>query len=130
MQFTLENDGSVNLVRGYTHGCVTINEADYTQSVVLMPDRIISNWAPAGVGELSAAHLADVLDLEPEIILIGTGERLEFPERGLLAIALERGIGIECMDTSAACRTYNILVHEGRRVAAVLLIDAPRPAAG
>lgn len=122
MQFTLENDRSVYLVRACESGKVKVNEQEFSHSLILTPERIIPDWPPAVVADLSAAHLQDVLALDPEIILIGTGERLVFPDQKLLARVMQRGVGIECMDTRAACRTYNILVHEGRRVAAALLV--------
>ncbi|MGH8495026.1 MAG: Mth938-like domain-containing protein [Gammaproteobacteria bacterium] len=123
MQFTRENDRSVNLVRACAPGRVQVNEQEFSRSMILTRERIIPDWSPTVVDELCAADLDDVLALDPEIILVGTGERLRFPDQKLLARALERGVGIECMDTGAACRTYNILVQEGRRVAAALLIS-------
>lgn len=122
MQFTLESDRSAYLVRAYARGRVTVNGQEFSRSLILTPERIIPDWPPAVVDDLSVNDLEAVFALDPELILIGTGERLVFPDRKLLASVLERGVGIECMDTSAACRTYNILVHEGRRVAAALLI--------
>ncbi|HUO82109.1 MAG TPA: Mth938-like domain-containing protein [Gammaproteobacteria bacterium] len=124
MKFTLESDRSVNLVRAYAPGRIKVGGREYASSVILTPERIIPDWTPAVIADLTAAHLDEVLAVEPDIVLLGTGARLRFPAPELLAGVLGRGIGIECMDTRAACRTYNVLVHEGRRVAAALLISS------
>jgi uncharacterized protein len=124
MQFTLENDRSVNVVQAYSAGRIKVGGSEYASSVILTPERIIPDWTPAVVADLTLAHLDEVLAVDPEIVLLGTGRRLRFPPPQLLGAMLGRGIGIECMDTAAACRTYNVLVHEGRRVAAALLISS------
>lgn len=108
------------------HACapgeITINEEVIRESVVITPERIIRDWLPARFEDLEAAHLGRILELAPEIILLGTGETQRFPPAEITATVLTQGIGVEIMDTGAACRTYNILLSEGRRVAVALLL--------
>lgn len=121
MRFARENLAG-NIIRAYAAGEVTINEEIIRLSVIVTPERIIRDWLPQTFGELEAAHIARLDELQPEIIVIGTGARLQFPRPELTAGFLARGIGVEVMDTKAACRTYNILLSEGRRVVAALLM--------
>ncbi|MBI5462432.1 MAG: Mth938-like domain-containing protein [Gammaproteobacteria bacterium] len=110
------------LIRAYAPGQVTVNADVLTHSLIVSAERLIRDWPPQCFEELSAAHLHTAATLQPEILLLGTGARLRFPHPSLLAGLHSQGIGIETMDTAAACRTYNILVSEGRRVAAALLM--------
>ncbi|MBS3786461.1 MAG: Mth938-like domain-containing protein [Gammaproteobacteria bacterium] len=115
-------DGSYKIVRYGADG-VQINEQIYTQSLLLMPDQIISPWAPNCLEELNSSHLTEAQSLNPEVILLGTGMEQKFPDRAVMRPILQSGIGLEVMDTGSACRTYNILMGEGRRVVAALLIS-------
>jgi uncharacterized protein len=89
--------------------------------LILTPERLIEGWGPAEALGLGAGHFGPLIELQPELILLGTGRTQVFPEPGVYFGVLELGIGLEIMDTGAACRTYNILMAEGRRVAAGLL---------
>jgi uncharacterized protein len=111
-----------NIIRAYAAGQVTVNDEIIVTSVIVTPDRIIPDWLPHSFGELEPRHIARLEELQPEIIVLGTGFRLRFPGAEFTAGFLSRGIGIEIMDTTAACRTYNILLSEGRRVVAALLM--------
>jgi uncharacterized protein len=111
-----------NTIRAYAAGQVTINDEIISRSVIVTPDRIIHDWLPASFEELELRHFTRLDELQPEIIVLGTGVRLRFPGAEFTAGFLSRGIGVEIMDTNAACRTYNILLSEGRRVVAALLI--------
>lgn len=111
-----------NVIRAYAGGQVTVNDDIITRSVIVTPERIIRDWLPDSFGELVPGHLARLDELQPEIIVLGTGSRLRFPTPEFTAGFLSRGIGVEIMDTNAACRTYNILLSEGRRVVAALLM--------
>ena len=115
-------DGSYRIVRYGADG-VQINEQIYTQSLLLMPDQIITPWAPTRLEELNSSHLNEAQNLNPEVILLGTGIQQQFPDRTVMRSILQSGIGLEVMDTGSACRTYNILMGEGRRVVAALLIS-------
>ena len=94
----------------------------YTSSLVVSADRVIEDWPAASVEALAADHLAAIVELSPEIVLLGTGTTFAFPEAALLAPLYKAGIGVEVMDTPAACRTYNILLGEGRNVVAALVV--------
>lgn len=122
MRLSLDDGGGHNLIRSYARGRITINDITITRSVVLSPDAILDDWAPESFEDLCAADMERTLALEPEMVLLGTGARQQFPPAPVLAPLLVRGIGVEIMDTAAACRTYNIVMAEGRRVVAALLM--------
>jgi uncharacterized protein len=109
-------------ISAFAAGEITINEEVIRENVVITPERIIRDWLPERFEDLEAAHLMRLLELDPEIIVLGTGETLRFPAPEITAGALTRGIGVEVMDTGAACRTYNILHSEGRQVVVALLL--------
>lgn len=91
-------------------------------SIIITPGTLIRDWPPQTFEELQHRHFQTLVDLQPEIVLFGSGSRLRWPAAGLTAPLLSRGIGIEVMDTAAACRTYNILMADERKVAAALLM--------
>ena len=122
MKFHLDAPGGLNLIRGYGPGQLRVGERTHTSSVILTATTIIEDWRPASVQDLTAADLEPVLGLAPEVVLLGTGPHQQFPDSAILRILYEQRIGVEIMDTSAACRTYNVLVSEGRSVAAALII--------
>jgi uncharacterized protein len=111
-----------NLFTGYGEGYVEVNARRLTASVVVTADRIEENWGPAAVEHLTRAQFEALASFGPEIVLLGTGARLRFPDQALLAPLFAERIGVEVMDTRAACRTYNILLGEGRKVLAALIL--------
>jgi uncharacterized protein len=102
-------------------GYVSVNGSRYAHSVLVTPEQVIP-WAVTDAARLAAADIAALLPHEPEIALIGTGSRLGFPPAEVLRPLIGAGIGHEVMDTAAACRTYGILMAEGRRVVAALIV--------
>jgi uncharacterized protein len=110
-----------NAFTGYGEGYVMVNGERHARSIIVLADRILP-WAVPAFESLDAAHFAELLALKPEVVLLGTGERLRFPPPALIAALPAAGIGFEVMDTQAACRTYNILVAEERVVAAALVL--------
>jgi uncharacterized protein len=122
MKMHRENTARVHRITGYGAGYVAVDEQPLTRSFVVTPETLITDWAPAHVSEMDDAALEVLSALSPAIILLGSGAEQFFPPASLLAPMLTRGIGIEVMTTAAACRTYNILVAEGRAVAAGLFI--------
>ena len=122
MRFTLEASSRVNLIRAYSPAELRIGEHSVRRSCIITADKLVTDWEPATFGDLSAAHLAPVLALAPEVVLLGTGATQRFPPAAVRAAFAERGIGLEVMDLGAACRTFNILVQEERRVAALLFL--------
>ena len=111
-----------NSFTGYGSGYVAINGLRIERSV-LVRSEAIDDWAVASVGQLAPEHVQQVLAAKPEIVLLGSGARFAFPDPAVLAPLYAARIGVEVMDTPAACRTYNILAGEGRNVVAALVVD-------
>lgn len=124
VKFSLQNEPGKNLVRACTAGQVLVREHDIRRSAILTADHIVFDWPPLAAEALTPADIEAVLALEPEVILLGTGSRQRFPDPAIARAVQSAGVGFEVMDTPAACRTYNVLVQEGRRVAAAILIEA------
>ncbi len=122
MKLHLANYDQQNTFSGYGDGYVMINKVRHEQNLIVLPDRIIEPWPVASVAQLNVAHFDCVLPHKPEIILLGTGTALRFPDYALMAKIIQSGIGFEVMDSQAACRTYNILVEEDRQVAAAIIL--------
>lgn len=110
-----------NMIQAYTAEGIVINNAAYTGSLILSPDRIMEHWSPRNAAELSAADVQQIIALEPELVIIGTGSRLQFPAPSVTALLHAANIGFEVMDTAAACRAYNFTAGEGRIVVAALM---------
>ena len=123
MKFTMQGEEGANLVRAVAPGQVRVRDHDIRRSVILTADRIVFDWPPRDARAISRADIEAALALEPEVILLGTGEHQQFPDPEIARAVQSAGVGFEVMDTRAACRTYNLLVQEGRRVAAAILID-------
>lgn len=110
----------LNAFTGYGEGYVQLNGERRDTSLIVLPERVLE-WEPQSFAALAEAHFALLADLKPEVVLLGTGSRLRFPHPRLTAPLARAGIGLEVMDVQAACRTYNILMAEERRVAAALV---------
>jgi uncharacterized protein len=115
---------TLNTVTAYGPGFIEINSVRYTTAVRLTPDQPATEWNVASFEALRADDFAALLADRPEVVLFGSGARQRFPHPGLSASLARAHVGFEVMDTQAACRTYNILVAEGRRVLALLLLDS------
>jgi uncharacterized protein len=113
--------GAANVVTAYGPGWIEINAVRHDHPVLVVPDRPVEPWAPARFEALEAAHFESIGAFDPEVVLLGTGATQRFAHPRLLVALSARRIGVESMDTGAACRTYNILMAEGRRVLAALL---------
>jgi uncharacterized protein len=111
-----------NVFTGYGEGYVLINRQRFDRPMVVMPDRLWIEWGATRFETLAVEDFAALVSLECEVVLLGTGSRLRFPRPELTRPLAESGIGLEVMDVPAACRTYNILMEEGRKVAAALLL--------
>ncbi|MBU1192037.1 MAG: Mth938-like domain-containing protein [Gammaproteobacteria bacterium] len=122
MRFAEDDKDGLYRIRAYAPGSVTVNDETLTRSLVISSERLIRDWPPQSIEELAPAHLFAAAELKPEILILGTGATLRFPHPSLLAALQTQGIGVEVMDTAAACRTYNVLVNEQRRVAAALFM--------
>jgi uncharacterized protein len=122
MKLTDHSTAGTVIVRGYSPGELRLGETTLHRSCLLAADRVVEDWGPRSVNDLTMEHFDAIAALTPEVVVLGTGSRQKFPERALFAKLLTRGIGVEVMDTGAACRTYNVLVSEDRRVVAALLL--------
>ncbi len=122
MKLSLDYSTAKYAINAYEPGGITINTQVYTRSIVVSPDQLLDHWEPDHIGHINEAHIHQLIDLTPEIILLGTGMSLQFPHPALSALALQRGIGFEVMDTGSACRTFNVLAAEDRNVVAALMI--------
>lgn len=122
MHFAKQDCDSDLLVRAYQEGQITVGSQHYRRSVILTRERVLDDWRPQRYQELHDDDFQVLRNLQPEIVLLGTGPALRFPAPSLTALLLEAGIGVEVMDTAAACRTFNILLAEDRAVVAALLL--------
>jgi uncharacterized protein len=122
VKFHIESAGPHNTVTGYGEHFVTINGERHEANLVVLPDRVLP-WQAAGFDALAEEDFHVFLDMDLEILLLGTGPKQRFPHPKLTRALAEKRVGVEAMDLRAACRTYNILVAEGRRVAAALLFS-------
>jgi len=119
----LDNSSAAYLIRSYQPGRIQINETTFTHSLIITPTQLITDWPPQTHAELTPAQLSPILTLKPDVLLIGTGASLVLLPVSLYGDLINLGIGVEVMDTSAACRTFNALAAEERRVAAALIIS-------
>lgn len=120
---TLDENRAIYQIRAFKPGLIQVNETTYTQSLIVAPRQLITDWEPQTLAALTAAHFQAILTLKPAILLIGTGTKLSFPPVAIYGELINHGIGVEIMDTSAACRTYNALSAEDRNVMAALIIQ-------
>jgi uncharacterized protein len=120
VQLTRET-APANLIRAYEPGRIRVADRWLPGHLIVAPDRIIENWDVAAAADVTVADLEPALALQPQIMLLGTGPALEWPHADLMTELAARSIGLEIMSTPAACRTFNVLVHEQRRVVAALL---------
>lgn len=125
MKLHADAPSTLNTVTAYGPDYIEINQVRYATSVILTPDQPVRAWRPTSFEMLSADDFAAPRDYAPDLVVFGTGVRQRFPHPRLTALLSSARIGVEVMDTPAACRTYNILMSEGRRVLAAILVEAP-----
>jgi uncharacterized protein len=118
MQLHLERPDHTYFLRGANGTSALVNDRRLGASFILAPDRLIEAWPVRSIADLTAADLEPLLALEPELVLLGSGERQTFPPQATMVACLGRGIGLETMTNAAAARTFNVLAGEGRRVVA------------
>ncbi len=122
MKLHAETTASLNTVTAYGAGYIEINAQRFDHSLVVMPELVLKRWRPTSFETLTAEDFTELLEFKPALIVLGTGERQRFVHPRLLQGLHAQRIGIEMMDTQAACRTYNILMSEGRQVLAAILV--------
>ena len=112
------------MIRAYSADQITIGETQYRTSIMVTPNRVITDWAQSTVATLDEGDFRFMLEFRPEVVLLGTGGRMVFPPPSITHPLMNQSIGLEVMDTAAACRTYNILAGEGRNVLAALIVES------
>lgn len=118
----LDENNATFQITAFSPGKITINQTDYHQNLIITPDTLITDWPVENMEKLTPASLDIILSLKPDVLLIGTGTSLIFPMPALYGHLINQGIGVEMMNTAAACRTYSALSAENRLVAAALFI--------
>jgi uncharacterized protein len=122
MQITREPAQTPNAIVACLAGEIRLRDSRHTASVIVTRDAVVTGWRHPPLDALAIEHFAAVIELGPEIVLLGTGTRQQLPPPGLFAAFAARGIGLEAMDNAAACRTYNLLLAEYREVAVALML--------
>ncbi len=124
MDLSLDRPEGYLFVRRTDAHSITLIDRELASSFLLAPDRVIEHWAVDAADMLDADHVEALLALQPELVILGTGEKQIFPAAAFLAGFLRKGVGIEVMDNAAAARTYNLLAGEGRRVIAGFILPS------
>jgi uncharacterized protein len=114
---------SLNTVSAYGPDYIEINAQRYTQSLLLSPETPVIEWSCTCFEDIKIEDFEQIAKLDPAVVIFGSGQRIRFPQAALIAPLIARNIGLETMDLQAACRTYNVLMAEGRKVVAALLIE-------
>lgn len=123
MKITATQRAGANFIRAYAAGEIRIGEQSIRKNCLVTIDRI-TEWSVGSVDELNLSNLEPIFELNPEMVVLGTGMRQQFPPPAIRAVMLSRRIGFEVMDLGAACRTFNVLLSEDRKVVAALLLEA------
>ena len=122
MELSLDRPEDFLFVRRADAHAVIVVDREFTASFILARDRAIENWGVADIAAVAPAQVEPILALEPDVVLLGSGARQQFPSQAVLAEFLKRGIGVEVMDNAACARTWNVLVGEHRNVVAAFII--------
>ena len=122
MQINREAGIVSNAITAYTEGEVRMRDRVFHTSLIATRDHVIAEWKAAPVDRLAILDFEGLLELAPKVVILGTGRRQHMPPPELFAAFAARGIGLEVMDTGAACRTYNLLLSENREVAIALIV--------
>lgn len=122
MKFALTDETNGYTIQSYSDESVVIDNAIYRSNLVILPNRLLPGWRPDSFQDLESGDFEKLVELKPDLVILGTGKQQQFPLPKLYQSLVIAGIGLEIMTTPAACRTYNILVSEGRMVAAALIL--------
>ncbi len=122
MKFAQDSQDEGYVITAYGENSVSINGKPFKQSLIITRTKLNEDWDVSMVELLQAEHIDQILSFNPELIIIGTGNKLIFPAAEVYSGIIKHGIGVDFMDTRAACRTYNILMSEGRHIVAGLIL--------
>lgn len=125
MKFQPDYLDGVNSIARHDRAGVWVASQQHSGSVLVPWMGAVRPWPPRAFDDLAPTHFEQLLDLDPELVIFGSGERMRFVAAPMIRSLIDRRIGFEAMDTAAACRTFNVLVSEGRSVVAALLFEAP-----
>ena len=128
MKFQPDTLDGVNVITRQESGRLWVGKTPFTHSVLVPWVGAVQAWEPARLEDLQARHFECLVALRPEVVIFGSGPRLRFAPPALMRALIEQRVGVETMDTAAACRTYNVLAAEGRSVVAALLLQTGLPA--
>ena len=123
MKLQPDKQPSLNTVSAYGPDYIEINAQRYTQSLLLSPESPVIEWSCTRFEDIKTEDFEQIAKLDPAVVIFGSGQRIRFLQAALIAPLIARNIGLETMDLQAACRTYNVLMAEGRKVVAALLIE-------
>lgn len=124
MELSLDRPEDFLFVRRADARSVTVVDRAFSESFLLLRDRVIEHWNMPDITAMTPEHAEPILALEPDVVLLGSGGRQQFPSQSVLAAFLQRGVGIEVMDNTAAARTWNVLASEGRNVVAAFVLPS------
>lgn len=127
MKFSQADPTEGYFITRYDDETIQVNGKNFYTSLIISSRQLIPDWPPRSPQMLRAEDFAAIAELKPELVLIGTGQSLVFPPVETYARLIKLGVGVEIMDTGAACRTYNILSSEGRHVACGLILHEKKP---
>ena len=122
MKFSEDYAIGTNVIRSFTDSTIDVNNKTYNKSLIISSHLLIDDWVISHIDDMKTEHWQELIQHKPEVILIGTGTSLVFPHPSIYAPAIDMGIGVEFMDSKAACRTYNVLVSEDRSVLAGIIL--------
>lgn len=122
MKFAQDAQDEGYVVTAYDNDGISINGKPFSNSLIVATTQLNENWGVSNIDDLENSHIKKLLEFKPELIIIGTGDKLKFPAVEVYSVSIEQGIGIDFMDTHAACRTYNILMSEGRDIVAGFIL--------
>ncbi len=122
MKLHLSTTEGSNTITGHGPGFIMVNRERVTGHLIIMPDKLVSPWVVGNPGQVTLADFAGLLEMKPELVIFGSGAAFRFPDPRIGAAFGAARIGFDVMDTPAGCRTYNVLMSEGRNVAAALLV--------
>ena len=122
MKFAQDSQDEGYVITAYDEDNISINGKTFASSLIITRTKLDENWNLSHIDSLQPEHIDQILILNPELIIVGTGKKLTFPAVAVYSEIIKKGIGVDFMDTQAACRTYNILMSEGRDVVAGLIL--------
>lgn len=124
MKFTEHLDNQINIIKHYSPGLVKVNQQTLKQSCIITQSKIITDWPATSIDSLNEPLIDQLLELKPEVLLLGVGEQQQFPSAKVFAQCAQAGLSLEVMNNAAACRTYNVLTTEQRQVVLAIIISA------